>query len=341
MASNGKSDRGESTRPKAGKAEIAEQVAWESERRARLAVPAIAGGVLYLLSGIIISSTLNGAPNVGVLQGIAPALKGIADPTESPRAAEVRFVSHHAFALIAGSALMALALVALTGILLLLVKASKFRRPESWPATAPLVIFGGIGFALISLGHQIATAILSHEFTTGTDFSNSAVDHVLTSGTVNVVAQYISLIAGLALAVGMVVASLNAMRTGLLTRWMGIVGVLAALLIFLPIGGATLELIPAFWMAAAGLLFMGRWPGAAGEPPAWAAGEARPWPSQAEMRAQQQAEAAGKSQARKGGKRRGASADSQDASRNGNGNGGDALPAPSSSRRRRKRRSRG
>ena len=37
-------------------------------------MPAFAGGVLYLLSAIIIASTLNGAPTVGLLQGLAPAL---------------------------------------------------------------------------------------------------------------------------------------------------------------------------------------------------------------------------------------------------------------------------
>lgn len=282
------------------------QVEWESERRSRLAVPAIAGGVLYLLSGIIISSTLNGAPTVGLLQGIAPALKGVAHPRESARAPEVLFVSHHAFALIAGSALMAISLVALTVVLVLLARAARFRRPESMAATVPLVVFGGVVFAIISLGHQIATAVLSHEFAAGHDFSSKAVDHVLTTGSVNVVAQYISLLAGLALAVGMIVTSLNAMRVGLLTRWMGIVGIVSALLIFLPIGGATLELIPAFWMAACGLLLMGRWPN--GEPPAWAAGEARPWPSQAEMRAQQEAQKRGSKGGRSGGARNGSAA---------------------------------
>ena len=49
--------------------EINEQVARESHRRSRLAVPAFAGGFLYLLSGIVVTSTLNGAPTVGLLQG--------------------------------------------------------------------------------------------------------------------------------------------------------------------------------------------------------------------------------------------------------------------------------
>src|ERR1700693_5047107 len=117
--------------------EISEAVARESERRSRLAVPAFAGGVLYLLSGIIISSTLNGAPSVGLLQGLAPGLWGVVNPPVSPRATEVKFISHHAFALIAGSTLAAVAIGALTLILLLLVDATRLRRPEMWSAAGP------------------------------------------------------------------------------------------------------------------------------------------------------------------------------------------------------------
>src|SRR5207244_10969693 len=66
-------------------------------------------------------------------------------------------------------------------------------------------------------------------------------------------------------------------------RWMGFLGIFSAVLIFLPIGGARLEFVPAFWLVGAGILLQRRWPG--GDPPAWDAGEARPWPSQAELRA--------------------------------------------------------
>src|ERR1700747_219313 len=58
--------------------EVREQVARESEQRRRLAVPAFAGGLLYLLSGIIVSASLSGAPTVGMLEGLAAALRGAA-----------------------------------------------------------------------------------------------------------------------------------------------------------------------------------------------------------------------------------------------------------------------
>jgi hypothetical protein len=267
--------------------EISEQVARESERRSRLAVPAFAGGLLYLLSGVIIASTLNGAPTVGLVQGLAPALSGVAAPAVSPRTSEVKFISHHAFALIAGSAMAAIAIGALTLILLLLGDATRFRRPQTWPAIRPLVLGGGVALALVSVGHQVVSSIETHHFVAGHDFSNHAVDNALTKGTANLLTDYVDLLAGLAFAAGMIGVMLNALRAGLLTRWMGILGIFTGVLIFLPIGGATLEVVPAFWMVAMGILFGGRWPN--GDPPAWAAGEARPWPSQAQLRAAKQA----------------------------------------------------
>ncbi len=264
--------------PSAG--EIRAQTQAELSRRSRLAVPTFAGGLLYLLGSIIISTTLNGAPTVGILQGLSPALEGVAKPAVSPRAEEVKFISHHAFALIAGSLLASLAVLALTLALLLLADATIFRRPQTWSLARPLAIYGGIAFAVVGLGHQVIAAIETHNFAVGHDRSSHAVEQALTKGAANAIVQYVSLLAGLALAAGMIGVVLGSQRVGLLPRWMGILGIITGLLIFLPIGGAQLQIVPAFWMVMLGILFIGRWPN--GDPPAWAAGEARPWPTAAD-----------------------------------------------------------
>jgi hypothetical protein len=278
--------------------EISEQLASESERRERLGVPAFAGGFLYFLSAIIVSATLSSAPTVGLLQGLQPALRGEADPAVSPRAVEVKYISHHAFALIAGSTLKSIALVVLTLVLLLLLDATRFRRPQTWAYARPLVLVGGIGLVVINIVHQIVGSIRAHSFAIGHDFSNHAVEQALTKGTINVGSQYLDLLAALALTAGMIVVSLNAIRVGLLTRWMGVIGIFSSILILLPIGGATLEIVPAFWMLGMGILYLGRWPN--GDPPAWAAGEARPWPTQAERRAERDDETANGNRTGKG-----------------------------------------
>jgi hypothetical protein len=257
--------------------DVRSQLTRERERRGRLGVPAAAGGVLYLLSGIIISSALSGIPTVGLLQGVAPALRGEPSPPVSPRAAEVRFQSHHALDLLAGSALVAVAYAALVLVLVFILGATRLRRPETSPVARILVIVGGAVVAVLSLLTQIVLAINTHNFVTGHDFSNHAVEAV-THNAVYTVFAYTTPLAGIALAAGMIMAMVGSVRVGLLPRWMGMVGGVSAVLLLLPV--ELLDVIPAFWLVATGILLMGRWPN--GDPPAWNSGEAIPWPSPTE-----------------------------------------------------------
>jgi hypothetical protein len=306
---------GEDAQP--SKADIKARVAFEGERRARLGVPTAAGGVLYLLSGIILTSTLKGIPTVGVLQGLAPALRGEAAPAESPRAAEVRFQSHHSFGLLAGSVLVALAYLAIVLVLLFVLDATRFRRPRTGPAARWLILVGGSAVAALSVATQIVLAIKTHHFATGHDFSAHAVEAV-THNSIYTALAYLTPLAGLALAAGMIMTVLGGSRVGLLPRWVAMVGGVSAVLLLLPT--ALLDLVPAFWMVSMGILMMERWP--SGDPPAWASGEAIPWPSQMELR--EAKEGAGRS-AKAGGKAKGDVAPEP------------ALPVKSSSRKRRKR----
>ncbi|MGH2854785.1 MAG: hypothetical protein ACRDLF_11425, partial [Solirubrobacteraceae bacterium] len=275
---------------KPGKEEIRARVAHESERRARLGAPAVAGGVLFLLGGIIVSATLRPLPTVGVVQGLAPALRGEANPAVSPGTPEVRFVNSHAFGLLAGNVLQALAIVFILMVLLFLLGAVRFRRPETNRAARPLILGGGAAMVFVSVAHPLAQVVNAHNFVGGHDFTADAVNRALTQGTALVLTQYLGLVGGLTLAVGMIVTVLGASRTGIFPRWMMYLGIFAALLAFTPFGlalGEAQQLVPAFWMVGAGILLMGRWPG--GDPPAWAAGEARPWPSQAQIRSERDA----------------------------------------------------
>ena len=81
----------------------------------------------------------------------------------------------------------------------------------------------------------------------------------------------------LALAAGLFLISLNAMRVGLLTRFLGIIGIIAGVLTVAP-QLMPLPVIQSFWLVALGLLLLGAAPG--GAPPAWSTGNAEPWPSQ-------------------------------------------------------------
>ncbi len=90
--------------------------------------------------------------------------------------------------------------------------------------------------------------------------------------------QFVGLAGGLSLVIGMLYTGLWAMRTGLLTRFWGSLGMavgFASLIGFSP--------LTFLWFLYVGVLLLGVIPG--GKPPAWAAGEAVPWPTPGEKAA--------------------------------------------------------
>jgi hypothetical protein len=72
------------------------------------------------------------------------------------------------------------------------------------------------------------------------------------------------------------------MRVGLLTRFLGYLGIFAGVMVIIPV--VQLPVVQAYWLAALAYLLTGRWP--SGVPKAWNTGRAEPWPSAAEMREQ-------------------------------------------------------
>ena len=89
----------------------------------------------------------------------------------------------------------------------------------------------------------------------------------------------------LAFALAMVLVATNAMRTGLFSRFLGILGIAIGALTVFPILGAPIAL-QAAWAGVLGVLFLNRWPGGRG--PAWERVEAIPWPTAAKRMEEQQ-----------------------------------------------------
>lgn len=105
------------------------------------------------------------------------------------------------------------------------------------------------------------------------DAREGLADHLNKHTGVLIAGGLISTIGVLALVFGMVYTALWTMRTGLLTRFWGAVGMAFGLFLIIPL----LPPIPGvvLWFAVLGLMFLGFWPRPL--PPAWAAGEAIPW----------------------------------------------------------------
>lgn len=111
-----------------------------------------------------------------------------------------------------------------------------------------------------------------------TKVEDNEADNAISEASVTDVAEGLGIGGRLGLAVSLIYTCLWAMRTGLLTRFWGSLG--------MALGVATLlglVLFVAIWFIYIGLLLAGKVPG--GRPPAWAAGEAIPWPTPGEKAA--------------------------------------------------------
>ena len=281
-------------------ADVERQLAWEAGWRVRAGVAAGAAAVLMLAASVITLLVTRNAPTVGLIQGLAGTpsdpgpLRGAANPPVSPRAAELAYINSHALGEIVSGMVWAIAAAGIAIALYYLFQVTRARRPELPPTLRPMALIGPAGVGLLGatgLGgiveagpvFQVAAALKAHSFVHGSDHSHHAV--VSARGGVLTVILILSLATTLALAFAFVFLSLNAMRVGLLSRFMGIVGIFAGVLFVIPF--TPLPVVQIFWLGAAAVLFAGRWP--SGMPPAWQTGRAEPWPSQQQMREEREA----------------------------------------------------
>ncbi len=160
-----------------------------------------------------------------------------------------------------------------------LFRAVKARRPETSQGILITAVVGAVLAALGGLAYAILITEQAHEFATHGTQTYPQANTLLSSAAVAIL-QYAGLLGSLLLAVGFVLVALNAMRVGLLTQFLGYLGIAAAAASLLLIGSAPALLIEVFWLLAVGYLLAGRWPN--GDPPAWRTGEAVPWPANAE-----------------------------------------------------------
>jgi hypothetical protein len=174
---------------------------------------------------------------------------------------------------IIGAALTACGLIALALALNWLGKSSRAREPTMRSWFGYLVIVGAGMSAIAAVCYQVAVAIQSNKFVTTGLQSYPEANH-LTGGGWLVGFPLAAQLGSILLAAGFIFTALNAMRVGLVTKWIGYGGVLAGALVLFPVG-AIVPLVQAFWMLACALLISGRNP--SGDLPAWEQGISIPW----------------------------------------------------------------
>lgn len=186
--------------------------------------------------------------------------------------------------LLVAAVLNALSLALIAVPLFYLFQAASARSPKVRRGLVGVVIAGPLFLGAAELFQWIALNAASSDFATpgggaGIPIGTYA-DDLIRDQTTFSIAQGLSFAGVLGFVVGTVYTSLWAMRVGLLTRFMGTIGMaLAASLVLLAQAFSLLALM--LWFVFLGMIILGKTP-RRGRPPAWGAGEAIPWPKPGE-----------------------------------------------------------
>jgi Domain of unknown function (DUF4386) len=246
--------------------ETAQQLEWEARAGRPAAVSA------FLAAGFVIA---------GFIYAIAVLPRGATKAKDF-----LPDLHAHSGQFIGAYVISSIGMFFLIPVLLYLFRATRFRRPAIPVAARWLAIVAPIAFAILQFVFQLKQLDAADQFVAGAVKTNKHAEDLIRDHT-SVVAG-IWLAARVAIGFAFILISLNAMRAGLLSRFMGSLGVILGGLYVLPIVAA--PLIQLFWLTALGVLFLGRWP-SYGRGPAWETGDATPWPSAADrMREQREAE---------------------------------------------------
>ncbi|HEU5141778.1 MAG TPA: hypothetical protein VFU04_01340 [Solirubrobacterales bacterium] len=250
-------------------AETERQLAWE-QRWARPAGLAALAGVALAIASIVIAQSKGGADGASEL---------------------LRDIDAHQSAVLVSSVLQALGVALLALPLLYLFRAADARSETMRTQLVGVVVAGPLFLAIAFLLTGIASVQAAGDFVTdevprlveqgtalGSERANDVADDTLSDASLRPLATGFGIGGQIGFAVAMFYTALHAMRTGLLTRFWGSLGMALGAVSFLFFQFALL------WYLYLGLLIAG-WV-AGGRPPAWQTGEAEPWPSPAEKAAE-------------------------------------------------------
>lgn len=229
------------------------QIADERRRGRVSAVAALLSAALFAVAAIWSQSLSNDAP-----QHNTPAL--------------LRFFDGHSSQLIGSSTLRGLALLLLAPVTVYLYRATKARRAEEPRFVLVIGVYGPVAAGIGTIAVAIALAMVASDFA-GKHFQTiKAADDAFR--TVQLIGL-LSFSGSIALAIWFVKGCLDAMRVGLLSRFVGIVGI--AMGPGLVLASGLFQFLLPVWLLAIAAMFAGF--SVRARPPAWDAGEAVALPS--------------------------------------------------------------
>ena len=224
-----------------------DHLAWEAKQRKSAAIAAALAGVLTLVGTLWRGLILQDAPRPGLLEALG-RLEDPGPPIGPQRSLAIPFFEYyqdHVATIITASVLVALGSVAIGWALTYLAVATRARRPAFPKVLVYLPIVAGVLNGIYVIASELSRARGFHDLLNG----SGTVDAVLDLGADGfaIFAAIIGLPGTLGLALALVFVSLNAMRVGLLTRFMGVLGMITGALIVIPFGGP-LPVVQCFWL---------------------------------------------------------------------------------------------
>jgi hypothetical protein len=206
---------------------------------------------------------------ISLYAGVLWAQLGYADAPDN-KPARLRYFDRHAGEILGSAAIQALGWLLLAVVAVHLYRAIRARRPDEPLVVLVMGVYGPVALAIVTLARAVALTVIAGDFAGRSSQTLDAAEDALQDPAL-LIPQFVGISAVLALAFWLVKGSLDAMRIGLLTRFLGVFGIVLAVALVLQFGSLILPL----WLVALAALFLGRWPG--GPPPAWETGAAVPW----------------------------------------------------------------
>jgi hypothetical protein len=250
-----------------------QRLSYEARVRPRQAVVAVAAGIL-----LVVSAALQLA---GPHANVAELTLGL-------------LIEHKRFTLdLIGAVVQGIGWAAVAWTLTFLLGAVRARESGVQPYIRYIALIGAPLAAVGIVGYIAAYGVQAHQFVTHGSQTYPQANHLM-SAPILAVFQIMDYGGELLLAVSFVLVSMQAMRVGLLTRFMGYLGIIAGILVLFVI--TPVPIVEAYWLVALGVLFAGRWP--TGMPPSWQTGRVERWPSSQETREQRMRSANGRQRAK-------------------------------------------